>query len=192
LQAKLAFINNIFLRLSKILLPNQFKLLHGTIRSLLISFDSRYRNFLGELGILSVMIESKNFDLIQLEYRLPNRKRVDFKIVHKITREEYLVEILNFQFENKNIEYSEEGFTNFFTRRFNAKKDDKLRGLQLVNNFKIIPIFWGIRKDIELYIKFFSKFKTLNTFTLEPFAYGLYSDDEGRYYHAFSFISKIK
>lgn len=188
----LDFLDKLFEELNDNLNKTERQLVRSNIKKMLISFDSKYLNFLGEIATLNNLIKSKSFRLISIEEKIPNGKSIDFKLLNIEQNKTMLVEIVNIHLNNEKVENDSEAIRVFLTGKLTDKKETKSLKLDNLVQFYLIPVIWGSAENLKVYSDFY-RFNSLNLDgILEPVAYLTYSDKTGHYYkHYFTTISKL-
>lgn len=162
----LEHINRVVKSLIKIVDESLHKKLKEPIKQMITSVDEeigsnyQYLNFYGEiLGLEFFLAKSKDFKLIDIERKLPNRKSVDFvfKDINDLTP--LYVDFISFHNIKPVLLETNEDFIDFFEKRIKEKIDNKTKNLEfdghnlIINGskipFLILPIIWG---DMEKYI----------------------------------------
>lgn len=187
----LDFLNKLFEELTDNLETREKRLIKSNVKQMLISLDSKYLNFLGEIAALNNLIKSKAYRLITIEEKISNGKSIDFKLRDIKTQKPILVEIVNIHLDSDKVENNPEAIRAFLTKKLTKKIESKTTNLANKIQFYLIPVIWGSSKDIKIYSDFF-KSNSLNLLdVLEPISYLTYSDTTGYYEHYFQTISKL-
>jgi hypothetical protein len=188
----LDFLDKLFEELNDNLNKTERQLVRRNIKQMLISFDCKYLNFIGEIATLNNLVKSKLFRLLSIEEKISNGKSIDFKLLNIEQNKIMLVEIVNIHLNNDKVVDESEAIRLFLTGKLTDKK--KLKSINLNNEiqFYLIPVIWGSAKSLKVYSDFY-KSNSLNLEgILEPVAYLTYSDKAGYYYkHYFTTISKL-
>ena len=112
-------------------------------------FHSEYTRHLAELAVIELFVRSGEYQLEQVEYKLPNGKSVDFLVSHKTSEEmkkKYLFEIYMIDFFNieEKIE-SAEDLRLFIDKRLGDKWADKTKEVDLnsIPPLALVPVLRG-------------------------------------------------
>jgi len=186
----LLYLNSLFEELSAQLSNSEILEVRSAIKSLLLSFDKKYLNFVGELSVLNTLKKTSNIILHKHEYVLPNNKSVDFDIEIKEPNMKMLLEVLNIHLNEDKVENDHDLIERFFMKRIQDKKNSKIKGLDESINIHFIPVVWGSYDELLVYQDFFSNNKIDVEFAHEPMSFLSYSDDNG--YYAFRFVPLSK
>ncbi|HEY8659023.1 MAG TPA: hypothetical protein VIL78_08295 [Hanamia sp.] len=187
----LDFLNKLFEELNGNLILSEKVLVRSNAKSMLKAFDSRYLNFVGEMGVLNNMIKSGTYRLSGIEHKLPNGKSVDFKLTQTIKNEEILVEIVNIHLDAERVEGNAEAIERFLAHKLTAKMADKKQKLVEDVAIYLIPVLWGGWEDIQVYSDYFKNNQLALPFTLEPVAYLQYNDGANYFEHHFKTVSHL-
>lgn len=187
----LHFLNKLFEELTDTLEKNEKILIKNNVKNMLISVDSKYLNFLGEIATLNNLIKSKTYRLAGIEHKIPNGKSIDFKLRHIEKNKFLLVEIVNIHLDSKRVDNDPDAIRKFLTHKLSQKIETKKSQIEDEISFYLIPVIWGGWQDIKIYSDFF-KSNTLNLpDVIEPVSYLTYTDNAGYYEHYFKNISNL-
>jgi len=161
--------------------PNQLmvKIVHDELAALMggqaaelnIKNNPQYLNFTGELtGLNHILRKGYNqFELREIELKLPNKKQVDFVFRDKETEEMLYVDFVSIHHIDIEKLSSDDGLILFLEKRFNAKLESKTKDLNkklnkiIVDgneyNFAILPIIWT---EINTLLPFKNAFNKIN------------------------------
>ena len=143
----LGFINKVLEEVSDGFTISEKHLLSESIEGLVISFDEKFRNYLGELCVIN-QIHKNKFSLVAREIpvniKFPYSKKIDFVITHKVTSETHNVEILNVNIAPHCIDLK--GF--IFRKIYDKVRDKEKNGIS--NPYLIIPVFWCNMEQVIL------------------------------------------
>ncbi|MCW3110733.1 MAG: hypothetical protein JWQ09_5239 [Segetibacter sp.] len=187
----LDFLNRLFEELANTLTPPEKILVRSNAKSMLKAFDSKYLNFVGEMGTLNNMIKSGAYRLNGIEYKLPNGKSVDFKLTQTVKNEVILVEIVNLHLDADRVEDDAAAIIKFLTHKLSTKMADKKQNLTNDIVIYLIPVLWGGWKEIKIYSDFFKNNQFSIQNTLEPIAYLQYNDGKNYFQHHFKTVSHL-
>jgi hypothetical protein len=187
----LDFLNKLFEDLADILTPSEKMLVRSNAKSMLKAFDSKYLNFVGEMGVLNNLIKSGAYRLNGIEYKLPNGKSVDFKLTKTVKNEEILVEIVNLHLDADRVEDDPMAIKKFLAHKLSTKMADKKQNLTNDVVLYLIPVLWGGWKEIKIYSDFFKNNQFNIPDTLEPIAYLQYNDGINYFEHHFKTVSHL-
>ena len=185
------FYNKLFYQLNTLLNKTEKKLILKTIRNLLVSFDSKYLNYLGELSALYKLKQTNNFILLDVEKVLPNGKSIDFDMMIKEPKMQVLIEILNIQINPEKVEDDSNKICDFINGRIIEKLSVKKLNLVEEWNIHLVPIIWGGHKELEIYNKYFKNNSLDLPLTYEPLAFITYYDNYNNYFPKFGAISSL-
>jgi len=115
------FYNKLFYQLKLLLNQEEKKLILRTIKNLLVSFDSKYLNYLGELSALYQLKRTNNFILLEVEKNLPNGKSIDFDMTIQDPKMRVLIEVINIQINPKKVENNANSIRRFINGRLEKK-----------------------------------------------------------------------
>lgn len=134
-----------------------------------IKNNPQYLNFIGELTGLNYILRTGNnqFELKEIELKLPNKKQVDFVFLDKETDEMLYVDFVSIH----NIDIAkldnDDDLILFLEKRFNAKLESKTIDLNenlnkiivvgMEYNFAILPIIWTEINTLVLFKDAFIK-----------------------------------
>jgi hypothetical protein len=76
----LLFLNRLIHDLSRILSIGERQMVFTNIKSMLMTLDWRFYNFVGEIGILKNILSTNKYRLLHIEESLPNNRTIDFTI----------------------------------------------------------------------------------------------------------------
>jgi hypothetical protein len=185
------YINKLFYDLSLLLTDEEKQLVHRNVKSMLTTLDTRFYNYVGELGILYNLLSTGQYRLLRIEEELPNRKNIDFTLQDTRTSTPVLVEVLNIRLDGNRVDPDPEAIKKFLTNRCESKIADKNKRLTEPINFSLVPVLWGASADIKVFSKFFLNHQLTINETAEPFAWMqfVYGNDE--YGHNFTRVSKV-
>jgi hypothetical protein len=158
------------------------------LKDLLLNFDSKYLNFVGELAVLNNLMKSRSYNLIDVEASLPDSKKtIDFKIASKSGESPILVEVVNIHLDETRTD--KDGIETFLTHRLSKKKESKSTSI----SFFLIPVIWGSASALKTYSDYFKENTVHIQSVLEPVAYLTFSDpaDSNFMLHRFGSISTL-
>jgi len=183
----LAFIKKTLEELTDNLSISEKKKLRTTVYNLLVSFDSKYYNYLGELLILNNLLRSKDYYLSEIESKIVNKKTADFLIKKRDDTESHLIEVVNVHVEDAHIDLDK-----LLTDKLVAKLNDKRDGETTYLDFKLVPVIWtsyeNLRRVENLYKNGFSiSFESV----WEPTAFAMFTYPENRVIYRFGNISTL-
>lgn len=143
--------------------------LKNTCFQAVINFDkseSKYLCYVGELAVLERILSKADHHLVDIEYKLPNRKCFDFAI--KINSKLHLIEVLNV-FTKSELMEGEAEFKSFLERRYVVKLLDKTEGIpNCIYTFVLLPVLWGEFYKLDEYIGYFKSFNPPMNIILPP------------------------
>ena len=189
----LDFINKLFYELSGNLDTLEKQLVKNNIRNILINFDMRYLNFIGEIAVLNSLMKTKKYSLEGIETKLSNNKSIDFKLKQYSDNSYILIEIVNIHLNSDRIEKSNVKIDKFLTERLEQKVKNKKQGLFEDINFYLIPVLWGNSDDLKIYSDYFIENSIQIKNVIEPLSYLTFIDpnDETYFLHRFGKISDL-
>src|ERR1035437_44450 len=172
----LDFINKLFYELSGNLDTLEKQLVKNNIRNILINFDMRYLNFIGEIAVLNSLMKTKKYSLEGIETKLSNNKSIDFKLKQYSDNSYILIEIVNIHLNSDRIEKSNVKIDKFLTERLEQKVKNKKQGLFEDINFYLIPVLWGNSDDLKIYSDYFIENSIQIKNVIEPLSYLTFID----------------
>jgi hypothetical protein len=187
----LDFLNKLFEDLTDTLTQPEKVLVRSNAKSMLKAFDAKYRNFVGEMAVLNNIIKSGDRRLSGIEYKLPNGKSIDFKIVQTAKNEQLLIEIVNIHLDADRVENNAIAIKKFLTNKLSAKMADKKLGLDDDIVIYLVPVLWGGWKEIKVYSDFYKNNQISIENVKEPFALLQYNDRVNYYVHHFKAVSHL-
>lgn len=161
------------------------------IKNLLLSFDKRYLNFVGELSVLNQLKKTGNFKLHKHEFKLSNNKTIDFDLEILDPKMRILVEVLNIHINEEKVENDSFKIKEFFIKRINNKIETKKLNLNQDVNIHFVPVVWGSYDQLIIYRDFFKNHKLCLDLAYEPLSLLMLSDGEGYYEFRFSKLSQL-
>lgn len=174
----LDYYNKLFSQLNILLDKHEKKCILQNIKNLLMSFDLKYLDFLGELSVLYKLKASKRFNLLGTETLLPNNKRIDFDMEIPDSKMRVLIEVLNIQIKPNKVVDNEDEIRQFFEYRIIKKLEDKKSNLTEDWNIHLVPVLWGDHEKLEIYSRYFKKNKFDLPLAYEPLAFITYTDQK--------------
>ncbi len=187
----LDFLNKLFEELTDTLDSDEKSLIKSNVKQMLISLDSKYLNFLGEIATLNNLIKSNVYRLVDIEHKIANGKSIDFKLRHIEQNKFLLVEIVNIHLDSNRVDDNADAIRKFLTHKLSEKIKSKKARLNNDFSFYLIPVIWGGWKDIKIYSEFFKSNKLDLPDVIEPVSYLTYTDNAGYYEHYFKTISNL-
>ena len=169
------------------------KLIVNNIRNILISFNSNYLNFIGELAVLNSLVRSKLYKLISVEEPLANKKSLDFKLLRTSDNKIQLVEIMNIHLDDSKVVSDNDLLEKFMSHRFNEKIADKRRDLEANIDFFLVPILWGSADSLRIYSQHFENNEMYVNNVIEPVSYLTFGDENDPTFlmHRFGRVSNL-
>lgn len=190
-EGLLVYFNHLFKELILNIDKNSRSVLKTTIRNLLISFDSKYLNFIGELSVLNNLLKSKMAKLVKCEVSLDNYKSIDFDVIFPESEVRVLIEVINIHLDPQKTEDDHDKIEAFLRKRLIDKRTVKTKNSCLADKVHIIPVLWGSPKDLKIYAHFYKTNKFKIPLTYEAMSYLTYSDSIGYYETHFNLITKL-
>jgi hypothetical protein len=187
----LDFLNKLFEELADHLTKAEKVLVRRNVKSMLKALDSKYLNFVGEMGVLNNMIKSGRYRLTGIEYKLPNGKSADFRMTQTAKNEDILIEVVNLHLDAGKVESDPVAISQFLTKKLSEKMADKKEKLTEPVKIYLIPILWGGWQDIKVYSDFCKNTPVAIPDTLEPIAYLQYNDGAAYFEHHFKSVSHL-
>jgi hypothetical protein len=185
------FYNKLFYQLKLLLNQEEKKLILRTIKNLLVSFDSKYLNYLGELSALYQLKRTNNFILLEVEKNLPNGKSIDFDMTIQDPKMRVLIEVINIQINPKKVENNANSIRRFINGRLEKKITDKKKNLIDNWNIHLVPVIWGGNEQLEIYHEYFKTNSPDLPLSYVPLAFLTYYDQNGNYFPKFGSISTL-
>jgi hypothetical protein len=180
--------STLFQSLSSNLTTVEKALLHRSIYNLLIEPDKNYLNFIGELAILNEIKKQEGYDLINIEEQIQKESNctADFLILRKHDNTNILVEVVNFHFQE--IDIDDLGRVR---RLIESKLNDKIKVkfIKPLYEYFLQPIIWAKgENDVEQLFNLYNKTGLPIDNVLAPFTYFTYREISGEYEHHFDRI----
>jgi hypothetical protein len=155
------------------------QLISGNMKQLLLSFDSKYLNFLGELAVLNKLLKFRAYRLTAVERPLGNRKSIDFMLRNEETGRHVLVEVMSIHLNEARVVADAEAIRKFLTHKLTEKVTSKLINLIEPLEFQLIPVIWGSWQAVQAYSDFFKAHTLALPNVLEPVSLLTYHDGAG-------------
>jgi hypothetical protein len=190
-EGLLVFFNRLFEELIINMENNTRAVIKTTVWNLLISFDSKYLNYIGELAVLNNLLKSKTVELIKCEVSLDNNKSIDFDVLFPENGMRVLIEVVNIHLDPQKTEDNPHKIKAFLKKRLNDKRKSKTRDSEYADKVHLIPVLWGCHNDLRIYERFFKTHMLDLPLTYEPMAYLTYSDSNGYFETYFNPITKL-
>lgn len=189
----LDYFNKLMFELATHLDEAERKLIVATIRSVLVSLNMSYLNFIGEMAVLNGLVKSKLYKLLKVEERLPNKKSLDFKFERTSDNKIQLAEIVNLHLDDNKVNANGEQIRKFLDGRLIAKIKDKKSKLKEDIHFFLIPVIWGNARSLKIYSDYFSENEMHIENVIEPAAYVTFRDPDDPAYvlHHFKTVSHL-
>lgn len=165
-----------------------------TIEGLFTDFDdkkSRYRSRVGEIAVLSQLLNRDELILKDIEYKLPNGRTIDYVVEYQ--SEKFYFEVFNvLNFDSTRINSSKD-LVRFLETRYQKKVNDKLNRLDLnqYKNFSLIFVIWGDLECFQLYSDVLMDLKKFNGLIFPPLGIFLVTDKVGRKKYIINSIEKV-
>lgn len=191
----LDYLNRLLSDLHANMAYGRLPLLSRIVKSLMVNFDLKFLNFVGELAVLNALLKGGVYELEGIEFGEKAMPTIDFKMKNLEDDLIDLVEVLNIQICSSKVEQSDDAIFKFLSFRFNNKIEKKLNYLSAADyTFTLVPVLWGSPSEIKIYSDFFKRNKVdfLGCQCVhEPFAYLKHSNG-AELIHQFSRVSKLK
>ncbi|MBW8003149.1 MAG: hypothetical protein FVQ80_14200 [Planctomycetes bacterium] len=176
------FIDKACLSISKNIPDRLLPKLRRTLMQLVMNFDkakSRYRSYVAELSVLNTLISSESFDLIEVEYKLPNGKSADYAFNSR--KGLILVEVESFDISTEKIS-TEEDLENHINARVEQKLVNKLGGLPKEWNtpFYLIQVIWADYMKLYELRGYFKKTSKYANIAVKPMSIAQFFDQKGQ------------
>ena len=155
----LVFFNKLFEELIKNTEDNTRAVIKRTVWNLLISFDSKYLNYIGELAVLNNLLKSKTVKLIKCEFSLDNKKSIDFDVLFPQSGMRVLIEVVNIHLDPQKTEDDPNKIKAFIEKRLNNKRKSKTGGSEHADKVHLVPVLWGSHENLRIYERFFKTYK---------------------------------
>jgi hypothetical protein len=185
------FYNKLFHQLKLLLSKKEKMLILNIIKNLLVSFDSKYLNYLGELSVMYQLKRTNNFTLLEVEKVLPNGKSIDFDMMIRNPKMRVLIEVFNIQINPEKVENDSKAIKTFINGRLKNKINDKKANLIGDWNIHLVPIIWGGHEQLEIYYEYFKTNSTDLPLSYSPLAFLTYYDQDGNYFPKFGSLSTL-
>jgi hypothetical protein len=167
------------------------QLISGNMKQLLLSFDSKYLNFLGELAVLNKLLKFSAYRLTAVERPLSNQKSIDFMLQNEETGRHVLVEVMSIHLNESRVVTDAEAIRKFLTHKLTKKVASKLTDLVDAPEFQLIPVIWGSCQAVQVYSDFFKAHALALPNVLEPVSLLNYHDGAGNYDCRFGSLSTL-
>ncbi len=163
----LEFITKTREELSKNLSIAEKKLVNKTLYDFLISYDYRFKNYLGELLVLNSIIKSNSFELVTVETQIVNEQTADFLFSKKDGSGYQLVEVVNLHIDSSHT-MLEAHLTKSFSTKLLKKTDVEV----LYSKFVLVPVIWADPTHLQRVLKVWQSIdKTAIGDVFEPVSY---------------------
>ncbi|MBI9055980.1 MAG: hypothetical protein JEY96_19315 [Bacteroidales bacterium] len=114
----------------------------------------------GEIYALDYIISLENIEILEMEYKLENGKRIDCLLLNKGKNKKFLIDFLSINIDPEKVE-SSDGLTKLLLNRILPKYKQKTINLKTIDySFKVLPIIWIEPELIEKYIGLFKESRT--------------------------------
>lgn len=124
--------------------------LGDTIYHMLVQFDHKHRNYIGELLVLNNAVKKQQFSLVKIEAPITKTTSADFLLKNKSDGKEELVEVVNIHIKD-----TQENLKQFITGKLTDKMEAKTKGEAEHPKFTLVPVVWAsfkvLRKIEKLY-----------------------------------------
>lgn len=158
-----------------------------TLYGLLVSYDHRFLDYLGELLTLNNILKSKKYKLIKVESCIVNEKTGDFLFQRIEDGYHDLVEVRSFHINEANTKLED-----LFSKKLKAKIMEKTGGEPNYNKFYLIPIVWASVEDLRRVLTVFNDGATFKIQdVLEPVAYACLTTADGAVVYKFGTLSTL-
>jgi len=175
--------------LGKMLSTYQKDLICTTLKGFLIDTDKNYRNYIGELAVLNNCLNG-DFDLVSLEEPMPNGKKIDFNLKHKISKKTQLVEVLNIHY-NYLKEYTDDTLALEIKGKIIDKLKDKTKN-DCDTEFYLVPVIWANYEQLKWISSLYAdKINIQNKLVIEPSAFGCFTYPDGSQIYKFGTLSSL-
>lgn len=150
-----------------------------------------FLNYFGEIIAINHIINSSNnrYCLENIEYKLTNKKSIDFQIYDNYNNDSILIEIMNVHFQKEKLSsFSSDDFKAFLIKKFEDKYYEKTNLSELNHIVKVVPIIWNNVNDLSF---FKSVFKYIDSGVYNfPLMFLLtQKNSEGTTYYQFSSVN---
>ncbi|GAA0892658.1 hypothetical protein GCM10009122_23370 [Fulvivirga kasyanovii] len=174
----LQFVNSMIRDLAELLDDNQRQMVTRIIRNLLVSFDLKHINYLGEIGALHNLTKNGRLLLKEVEYPIDNGKNIDFCFYDTVSKKDILVEVFSSRLNSDKVLDDPAALEKFISFRLEEKALKKFSGIQnLYENIFLLPILWGDTRSLKIYADFFKDYKFKSEKIFEPMAYCTFTVD---------------
>lgn len=183
----LEFITKTLEELSDHLSDSGKKAINKTIYDFLISYDHRFRNYLGELLVLNSVIKGNIFSLETVESHIVNNQTADFLFSRKDGRGHQLVEVVNLHITGEHTMLE-----TYLPKSFSRKLAKKTDGETVYAEFILIPVIWAAPVDL---LRVLDTWKTMDKTDLknvcEPVSYLCLTSAEHQVFYKFGTLSTL-
>lgn len=187
----LTYITMVIRRLNTGLDNKQKQMAGKIIRNLLKNISLDYIHSVGELFFLDKVIDTKQYELLEVEFKMKNGKRIDFRFCSKINKDVVLVEILNIHLDKLNIK-SQAEFLKQITNKVGDKIFDKTNGILEDYQFLLQLIFWGSGDELKKVSEYYKNGLVIPISGIfEPLSYVCITNEENIPVYKFSTISTL-
>jgi len=186
----LDYFQKLFEEISDRLNAKQKQQLKSTVYNLLITNDTQYLHFIGELSVLNQLIKSGNYIFQETEFNLGNGKSVDFHFKDIRTGKDILIEVYNIvldrDFEGK------EQIKKFLTHRLSQKINNKTKGRTDLLNFELVPVIWATKENLQRLSNFYKSGNVISVPNCLPAcAYLAFTTDDSQNIHRFGIVHTL-
>lgn len=183
----LEFITKTLEELSDNLSDLEKKAINKTLYDFLISYDYRFRNYLGELLVLNSIIKSNSFILEKVESRIVNNQTADFLFSRKDGNGHHLIEVVSIH-----INSSHTMLDDYLPKIFKTKISKKTAGETRYAKFILVPVIWGAPVDLLRVLDAWESMdKTELQEVYEPVSYICLTSPEHQVFYKFGTLSTL-
>jgi len=186
------FMKALFLNLTAKTTSDEKKYLTDALYGLLTNVDAKYRNHLGELAVLNKLKNEWPVTLLQTERPLilsePKGPKIDFHLLNRDTKKEWLVEVVNFTVTEENT-VSDNKLRTFLKRKIKQKLSDT--GIAKSKEFQLSPVVWGNWDKIKILADYYEHYQPKFENTLIPCTFVPFTDSMDQPVYRFGSIDTI-
>lgn len=183
----LSFIKKVFEELSTSIPPLERLKLKKTIFNLLISFDAKYFNYLGELLVLNNILKNEEYRLGGVEIKITKNKTADFLIIKNDNSHSSLVEVVNIHLGERttNIDKYIEG-------KLISKVENKTYNNQDYEPFILIPVIWAPYETLKKVEQLYNEGAIRKTKMIwEATAFAMFTYPENHVLYRFGYVTTL-
>lgn len=185
----LTFITENIQKLKRIMSPAETLCLADNFTGMVTNLDTKYLNFVGEIGVLVIIKEQLNWTLLATEVENAAKKRIDFEFETENNRKSR-VEVLNIHL-TKEVSDESESIRKFLEKRLLDKINSKTSSDPTKFDFILAPVIWGPVEELKKVSRFLKGSPWTVPKTLKPVAFVNFVDNKGGQFQKFKDLATI-